>query len=45
MNVLVKLIAVINMQLATTLKEVTPAPATMDTKEMGIHALVCASNF
>ena len=35
MNVLEALIDVILMQLAATLKEVTPALATVDTQEMG----------
>ena len=40
MNVLVVLIGVILMQLATTLKGVTPAFATLDTQGMGILAQV-----
>ena len=40
MNVLKVLIAVMIMQLATTLKEVTPALATVDTQGMDLHALV-----
>ena len=40
MNVLKGLIAVMTMQLATTLKEVTPALATMDIQAMGFLALV-----
>ena len=40
MNVLVALIGVITMQLARTLKEVTPALATLDTKAMDFLALV-----
>ena len=43
MNVLVALIGVITMQLATTLKEVTPALATLDTKAMDFLALVSSS--
>ena len=34
------MIAVMTMQLATTLKEVTPALATVDTQAMDSHALV-----
>ena len=44
MNVLAALIGVIFMQLATTLKEVTPALATVDTQEMaGFLATVSSS--
>ena len=43
MNVLVALIGVILMQLATTLKEVTPALATVDTRAMGFLATVSSS--
>ena len=44
MNVLAALIGVILMQLATTLKEVTPALATVDTQEMaGFLATVSSS--
>ena len=38
MNVLLALMAVITVQLATTLKEVTPALVTMDTQGMGLLA-------
>ena len=41
MNVLQALIAVIFMQPAATLKEVTPALATLDTQAMGSPAQVC----
>ena len=41
MNVLKALIAVMTMQLATTLKEVTTALATLDTQAMGFPAQVC----
>ena len=41
MNVLKALIAVMTMQLATTLKEVTTALATMGTQAMGFPAQVC----
>ena len=40
MNALEALIGVIIVQLATTLKEVTPALVTLDTKAMDILALV-----
>ena len=40
MNALKILTAVITMQLATTLKEVTPALATVDMQEMDLCALV-----
>ena len=40
MNALKALISVMTMQLATTLKEVTPAHATLDTQGMDLHALV-----
>ena len=40
MNVLKALIAVMTMRLVTTLKEVTPALATLDTQGMGLHAIV-----
>ena len=40
MNVLKALIAVMTMQLARILKEVTPALATLDTQAMDLHALV-----
>ena len=40
MNALKILTAVITMQLATTLKEVTPALATVDMQEMDLRALV-----
>ena len=40
MNVLVALIGVTHMQLAPTLKGVTPALATLDTQGMGILAQV-----
>ena len=43
MNVLEALIGVILMQLATTLKEVTPALATLDTQAMGFIAQVSIS--
>ena len=36
MNVLLALMAVITVQLATTLKGVTPALVTMDTQAMGL---------
>ena len=42
MNVLEVLIAAMAMQLATTLKEVTPALATLDTQAMGFLAQVSA---
>ena len=45
MNVLKALIAVMTMQLATTLKEVTTALATVDTQAMGFPAQVCISTF
>ena len=38
MNVLLALMAVITVQLATTLKGVTPALVTMDTQAMGLLA-------
>ena len=41
MNVLKALIAVMTMQVATILKEVTTALATMDTQAMGFPAQVC----
>ena len=44
MNVLKGLIAVMTMQLATTLKEVTPALAIMDIQAMGFLALVSIGN-
>ena len=44
MNVLKGLIAVMMMQLATTLKEITPALATMDIQAMGFLALVSIGN-
>ena len=40
MNVLEAPIGVILMQFVTTLKEVTPALATVDTQEMGIRVQV-----
>ena len=40
MNVLVPLIGVIPMQLATTIKGVTPAIATLDTQAVGFLAQV-----
>ena len=40
MNVLVALIGVMTMQLAPTLKGVTPALATLDTQGMGILAQI-----
>ena len=40
MNVLKALIAVIAMLVATTIKEVTPALAILDTQGMVFHALV-----
>ena len=40
MNVLKALIAVIAMLVATTIKEVTPALAILDTQAMVFHALV-----
>ena len=40
MNVLKALIAVMIMQLATILKEVTPALAKVDTQGMDLHASV-----
>ena len=40
MNALKILTAVITMQLATTLKEVTPALVTVDMQEMDLRALV-----
>ena len=43
MNVLKALIPVMIMQLATTLKGVTPALATLDTQGMGFRAQVSAS--
>ena len=43
MNVLEVLIDVTLMQLVTTLKEVTPALATVDTKAMDFLALVSSS--
>ena len=42
MNVLEALIGVILMQLATTLKGVTPAIATLDTQAVGVLAQVSA---
>ena len=42
MNVLKALMPVMTMQLATTVQEVTPALATMDTQEMGFLAQVSA---
>ena len=45
MNVLEALIGVIPVQLATTLKGVTPALATLDTQEMGSFAQVTAAIF
>ena len=48
MNVLEALIGVILMQLAATLKEVTPALATVDTLEMGslvqVSTVICNHN-
>ena len=41
-NVLRAMIAVMTMQLATTVQEVTPAHATLDTQEMGFIAQVSA---
>ena len=41
MNVVEALIDVTLMQLATTLKEVTPAPAILDTLAMDFLAQVC----
>ena len=43
MSVLEVLIGVIAMQLATTLKEVTPALVTLDTQAMGFLAQVSAT--
>ena len=43
MSVLVALIAVMIMQLATTLKEVTPALVTLDTQAMDFLAQVSAT--
>ena len=43
MNVLKALIAVMIMQLATTLKGVTPALVTVDTQAMGFLAQVSAT--
>ena len=43
MNVLVVLIAVITMQIAATLKGVTPVLATVDTQAMGFLATVSSS--
>ena len=40
MNVLEVLTAVMKMQLVTTLEEITPALATLDTQAMGLYAPV-----
>ena len=43
MNVLEAIIAVMIMQLATTVQEITPALATLDTQAMGLYAPVSSN--
>ena len=45
MSVLLATIAVMTVQLATTIRGVTPAPVTVDMQGMGYFAQVSASTF